>query len=124
MYYFSSILHSLLPFERLYIGILNPYYKYILHLQRTLTDLALIPIFISIVLSEHWKLPHLRAALTPTKHLIQHQNNQNISTGCFGVGLSAITYVILLLCFSTYSRSSIKHELCVEIVYALHQLYI
>jgi len=32
---------------RLYIGILNPYYKYILHLQRTLTDLALIHISIS-----------------------------------------------------------------------------
>ena len=39
MYYFSSILHSLLPFERQFIGILNPYYKYIAHLQRTLTDL-------------------------------------------------------------------------------------
>ena len=46
MYYLSFILYNL-PFKRLYIGILNPYYKYILHLQRTLTDLALIPIFIS-----------------------------------------------------------------------------
>ena len=43
----TSALPYVIPFKRLYIGILNLYYKYILHLQRTLTDLALIHTSIS-----------------------------------------------------------------------------
>ena len=98
MYYFSSILHSLLPFKRLFIGILNPYYKYILYLQRTLTDLALIPIFISMCFQNTENYPICaQRSHPPSTFPIEHHNHTS-DTVC----------VVVVFYWKCLSRVSIR----------------